>query len=370
MKREIVKFLVLAALALGAPPAYSAYWQWSKTTATNSAADPTINWAEGMSPSSINDSARAMMARMAEYRDDISGALTTSGTATAYTVTTNQGLPSVPTDGQLIAFTPNVDNGVGTTLRADGGTIYPIQTAPGVAVGAATLITGTPYSAKFSLANSSWILRDFYGNAFNVPLGGLLPYTGATAPNSNFILPAGQCISTTTYASYWALRGSPASGGCAGGQFAVIDMRGRAPVALDNLNGVAAGRLTNLSYGCGTSMTSVGTVCANENEWHQLTSNEMPSHFHTAGIYDPGHVHNFNGTGSPSISNMVRYGIGASFGGGGGSDVTTLTINSNATGVRINSTSNGLDNTYSAGNNAPHPIVTPVVGVTYLLRVI
>jgi hypothetical protein len=73
------------------------------------------------------------------------------------------------------------------------------------------------------------MLRDFFGNPYTVPLGGLLAYTGTTAPNSNFILPAGQCLSTTTYAAYWALLGSPASGTCTGGQFKVVDIRGKVP---------------------------------------------------------------------------------------------------------------------------------------------
>ena len=64
---------------------------WSKTAGSNATADSSINWAEGQAPSSINDSARAMMARIAEWRDDISGALTTSGSSTAYAVSSNRG---------------------------------------------------------------------------------------------------------------------------------------------------------------------------------------------------------------------------------------------------------------------------------------
>jgi len=39
---------------------------WSATAATNATADSAVNWAEGQAPSSVNDSARAMMAAMAK----------------------------------------------------------------------------------------------------------------------------------------------------------------------------------------------------------------------------------------------------------------------------------------------------------------
>lgn len=40
-------------------------WQWSTTAANNATADPSINWQEGQAPSTVNDSARAMMAAIA-----------------------------------------------------------------------------------------------------------------------------------------------------------------------------------------------------------------------------------------------------------------------------------------------------------------
>ena len=38
------------------------FWKWSRTAANNATADGSINWAEGQAPSTVNDSARAMMA--------------------------------------------------------------------------------------------------------------------------------------------------------------------------------------------------------------------------------------------------------------------------------------------------------------------
>lgn len=267
-------------IAMGAQPSVAAFWQWSKTAATDATADPTINWAEGMSPSSVNDSARAMMARAAEYRDDISGSLVTTGTSTAYAVSTNQGLYpttggiTTPADGQMLAITPNVTNADSATLTADGGTTYPIQTKPGTPVQAGVLIAGTPYAMKFSAANSAWILRNFYGNPYSVPLGGLLQSTVATPPNSSFIQPYGQCISTTTYAAYWAAMGSPAPGSCGAGTFAVIDLRGRTTYAPDNMGGVAANRLTSTYFG--VAATSIGAVSTKTDHLSLATSNLPP----------------------------------------------------------------------------------------------
>ena len=46
---------------------------WSTTAASNANADPAVNWAEGMAPSAVNDSARATMASVAKWRDDLYG---------------------------------------------------------------------------------------------------------------------------------------------------------------------------------------------------------------------------------------------------------------------------------------------------------
>ena len=50
-------------------------YKWSQTASADATADSTINWAEGQAPSSVNDSARAMMAATAKFRDDIAGSV-------------------------------------------------------------------------------------------------------------------------------------------------------------------------------------------------------------------------------------------------------------------------------------------------------
>src|SRR5437899_4406949 len=111
-----------------------------------------------MAPALVNDSGRATNARLAEYRDDTSGLLLTAGTATAYTVATNQGLAATPNDGQLLVVSFHTINGAAATLAADGGTAFPIQTGPGIAAPSGLLVANVPYPLKFRSASSAWIL--------------------------------------------------------------------------------------------------------------------------------------------------------------------------------------------------------------------
>lgn len=366
---SILALILLAWAPWLVPAAYSAVWQWSETASSNASADPAINWREGQPPSSVNDSARAMMAALAAYRDDISGLLTTGGTATAYTVATNQGLcaaPStVPQDGQQLSITMSATNGVSPTLTADSCNAYPIQSSAGVAVGAASLIQGSPYTMRFSVSNSAWMLRNFYGTALIVPLGGMIPYTGTTVPNSNFVFPAGQCLSTTTYASYWTFLGSPASGSCAGGQFAIVDLRGRVPAMLDGLAAQfsAANRLTSAGTGCGTVMQSVGAVCANGVEGFALTLAQLPTGITSSGSNSVTVTSNLNLAGTSGNVSVSGGATGVAAESPASSNNTWTNVNSMSGSVSISSTSNNT-------SGAAHPNVPPTIGVTYLLRVL
>lgn len=68
--------------------------QWSTTAANNATADPAINWQEGQAPSTVNDSARAMMAALATWfqaAEWLNYALTpTYVSGTQFTVAGNQ----------------------------------------------------------------------------------------------------------------------------------------------------------------------------------------------------------------------------------------------------------------------------------------
>ena len=128
-----------------------ALYTWSQTAGSNAASDSAINWQEGQAPSSVNDSARAMMAATAKYRDDISGAIGTSGTSTAYIVNSYQVFDTLAhMNGAMIAFTPHTTNGATVTLNVDSLGAKPLRTSTGVELLAGMLIVGTPYVATYN----------------------------------------------------------------------------------------------------------------------------------------------------------------------------------------------------------------------------
>lgn len=135
---------------------------WSTTAANNATADPAVNWAEGMSPSSVNDSARAMMASVAKWRDDIYGVtagLTTGGTTTAYTVSTNSTYASAAVmSGAIFTIIMNATSGAAPTLAVDGLTARALNVSTGVAVPTGALISGTPYMVRYVHATTEFIV--------------------------------------------------------------------------------------------------------------------------------------------------------------------------------------------------------------------
>jgi microcystin-dependent protein len=335
-----------------------AFWKWSRTASSNATADGTINWAEGMAPSAVNDSARAMMARLAEWRDDVSGTITTAGTSTAYTVASNQGFDNfADMNGAMIAFVPHTTNGATVTLNVDGLGAKPLRFGPNLELQSGVLIQGTPYVATYNNSDGAFYLQGGFANPYGLPLGGLLPYVGSSAPNSAFVLPFGQAISRTTYATLFALTGTTFGAGDGSTTFNVIDLRGRAIFGLDNMGGSAAGRIT--VAGGNFDGTAIGANGGAQNQ--TLTSAQIPAHTHS-GITannNADHTHNLTGT-------SLQGGDQASGGGQVGmlSGGTFTTTGASTPHQHAFTTDNGT------GGGGSHPIMPPAMTLPYILRVI
>jgi microcystin-dependent protein len=211
------------------------FYKWSQDSATNATADSSINYQEGQAPSSLNDSARAAMAALAKYRDDVGGAIVTGGTSTAYTVSSYQGYNSLSNmGGKLIAFTPHATNGATVTLNVDGLGAKALRSAPNVELPSGVLVAGSPYVALYNSSDNAFYLHGFYSSPALVPLGTLLDYTGSTAPSSSFVIPTGQNISRTTYATLFSLIGTTYGSGDGSTTFTLPDLRGRVVAMIDS----------------------------------------------------------------------------------------------------------------------------------------
>ncbi|WGR67838.1 MULTISPECIES: tail fiber protein [unclassified Bradyrhizobium] len=331
---------------------------WSQTAASNATQDPTVGWAEGQSPSSVNDSARAMMASAAKWRDDISGAITTGGVATAYTVASNQNFDSLSRlANQVIAFTPHTTCGATVTLSVDGLGAKPLRSAPNVELAAGHLVQGTPYVAIYNNGDGVFYLQGFYGNPYNTPIGGVLPYTGTSAPNSSFVLPYGQAISRTTYSTYFGIVGTTYGGGDGSTTFNIIDLRGRVVAGKDDMGGVAANRLTAAGAVTGTTLGYAGGA-----ELHTLSASQLPT---------------INSSGTASVtstedkipSNTVQLGTVTAVGGAQWGIVGPSNGSQPATIGLIHSTGTAtVASTNTAGGS--HNNVQPTIILNYLLRII
>lgn len=95
---------------------------WSVTALSNGSADTNINFAENQSPASLNDSARAMMAALKGFANQITGAKTTGGSSSAYTYTsdTPAAISAAYAAGMGFVFKANHTNTGASTLNVDG----------------------------------------------------------------------------------------------------------------------------------------------------------------------------------------------------------------------------------------------------------
>jgi hypothetical protein len=137
------------------------------------------------------------------------------------------------------------------------------------------------------------------------------------------------------------------------------DFRGCALSGLDDMGNAAAGRLTGAYFGA--NATVLGAYGGGESITQTIA--QMPSHYHSAAIYDPAHSH-------PAIAAAV---VSNTFNTGTAPNPCTYAPNQSIgigaayTGVRVNS-SNGLDTTYSAGGGAAFRTLGPRRLVTLYIK--
>ncbi|MBR0756612.1 tail fiber protein [Bradyrhizobium jicamae] len=321
------------------------FYKWSQVAAADATADSSINWQEGQAPSSVNDSARAMMAALAKHRDDIGGPLT-SNIGNALSVSTYQQFDTLGhLANQLISFRSNNTNTGASTLSIDGLGAKPLRLAPNVETPAGTILSGVPYTVVYNLGDDCFYFFNFFGNPYNVPIGGGMDYWGTTTPNSSFAFPTGQAISRTVYSALFAIMGTAYGSGDGTTTFNLPDKTGRVSAMKEG----SATRLTSSYFG-GNS-TVIGATGGLEN--HTLTTAQLAAHTHNNSLTDPGHNHSGN-IGGANI-NVTSSGAALVMQPGG-------SVGSNTTGITITNA--------SAGSGNAHNNVQPTIICNYIIRII
>jgi len=96
-------------------------YSWSKTASDNGSADALINWVEGQTRASVNNSSRSEMAAHAKNRDLINGSIATTGAKNAQAFISGVGYTTIPT-GLVVKLKvgSGLTNDSSVTLNMDG----------------------------------------------------------------------------------------------------------------------------------------------------------------------------------------------------------------------------------------------------------
>lgn len=335
----------------------SGFYIWSETAAANGTADNAINFAEGMQPSGLNDSGRMVMAVLRRWGSDISGAIATTGTSTAYAVSSHSSFDSLAhLDGQVIAFTPHATCGATVTLNVDGLGAKALRSAPSVELPAGVIIQGTPYLATYNNSDGVFYLHGFFGNPYGIPIGASVDFWGSTSPNSSFVLAYGQAVSRTSYPTLFSLFGTAYGAGDGTTTFNVPDCRGRVIAGKDDMGGSAAARLTSSYFG-GTA-TNLGATGGAENL--TLTAAQLPSLSISGSTSGAMSV-------SGSASNVI---LGGTSGGGGVGGGGTFGLSGSASVSGTASGTLSVSGSVSGTGGQAHRTVQPTIIANKLIRII
>lgn len=186
--------------------------------------------------------------------------------------------------------------------------------------------------------------------------GKMSMFAGSSAP-LNHLLCNGQQVSRTTYAALFSIIGTTYGAGNGSTTFNVPDMRGLAPVGLDNMGGSARGVIT-------TATLALGQVFGEQ--VHTLTLSEIPSHAHT--VSDPGHAHSIS---DPGHSHTIVMQTGAI---NTGTVPVSVPINgtsntsTNTTGIGINGAGTGIT-VQANGGGVWHNNLQPSIFLNFIIRI-
>ncbi|WP_273756851.1 phage tail protein [Bartonella sp. MM73XJBT] len=230
----------------------SSIYDWSLIASENAYADESINWAEGQPPSSVNDSARAMMQRIKEYLLDNGGVIDTQfrldkeNNRTAIRLMTKSSFESYE-GGIVVRFRAQEQNSGITNVALNQLLARPVYMA--TPNGLAPLRGGEMqrgglyelvYTCDIAGKNADgWFLTN-PTQVFSLP--GFIGTFATEKVPSGWLLCDGKAYSRKAYASLFAVLGEIWGRGDGRTTFNVPDLRGMFLRGLDSGKNVDKGR--------------------------------------------------------------------------------------------------------------------------------
>ncbi len=159
---------------------------WSVTAASNGTADSSINFAEGQTRASLNNSCRSVMAAVAKDRNLKNGSITTGGSANALTFQSGLSYASVPT-GLVARLKFSATNTLASpTLSMDGLSFITIKNLLGADLAIGDLVLGA--YGDFLYNGTNWIILNSYTLAVYRTGGTMTGDLTISKSNPNLIL--------------------------------------------------------------------------------------------------------------------------------------------------------------------------------------
>ena len=296
---------------------------------------------------------------VSKIQADTSGSLTTTGTGTAYTLTTNQSFSSLA-NGITVTAKVHVSNGDNPTLAVDGLSAKPIRVFAGKNITRGMLVPGVAYSFTYDSSDDSWLVRGGTPVAGKF-IGEIFAFAGDIAP-AGCLFCYGQAVSRTTYAALFSVIQTTYGGGDGSTTFNLPDLRGRVVAGKDNMGGTSANRLTGQLWGVhGNQLGATGG-----SETHTLTLEQLPRHQHwfsattsISGEHTHPFLHGVGGEGTNPVSNTSGFaGMNTNVG---------LHVNPNLIAYSGSHTHTVSGATDSAGSGFAHNNVQPTIILNYCI---
>lgn len=250
-------------------------WSWSQTAADNDDADSSIVWLENQAPSTVNNSARQMMGRVAEMLADAAPLRASTGAANVYSVTINSA-PGTWVNGMRFSFRAHQANTSSAIVSVNGYSTKPLRRRSGVALAPGEIDSGAPLTCVYVQATDEVLIVAGQAPAVGtsadvvariVRTGTVMAWTSATVP-AGWLECNGAAISRATYAELYQAIGTTYGVGDGSTTFNIPDYRGEFLRGWANGSSNDPDRTSRTNRGDGTTGDAVGTKQASATGSH------------------------------------------------------------------------------------------------------